>query len=490
MGEIWRNLVGWFIPETLHREALVYSRARNVVGSALLAVLMVPAFAISYFKLGHTTMAAGLLVAGLAMLISALLLKLTGQLLLARECLIATFFGMVSWMCLVNGGITSSSIPWFLAIPVAANFIGGKRDGVAWSVLTMLAILLFAAAHGQHWPLPKSPLGPEHHVSLVTRSLLGLTLVMLGLGWMFESGKEASLAHTERARGEAERNRGAMQQLLAEVTSSVGTASRESAQISSGTHGINATLRHQAQQSEHMVDVVLGVAGMSRDNAELTHTAATEAASAGQLAGDGGAAMHNMRTNLDEAARVVAYSAERIEELGRRSDEIGHIVQVIRDIADQTNLLALNAAIEAARAGEAGRGFAVVADEVRKLAERTGGATREIEEKIGSIVSGTREAVVAMRGGSGRMQQSNASAIEADNKLVAIIAAADEVAGRIEEVARNEALQATRCAELERDIERLRADLAGARDASDVISQAVAALDGSLQQLDRAVQQN
>jgi len=120
-------------------------------------------------------------------------------------------------------------------------------------------------------------------------------------------------------------------------------------------------------------------------------------------------------------AESVRETAGKVEELGKRSDQIGRIVGVINDIADQTNLLALNAAIEAARAGEQGRGFAVVADEVRKLAERTTMSTKEIATMIEAVQGDTRLAVEAMEQGTRQVAKGVATTQKAGEALKEII---------------------------------------------------------------------
>lgn len=138
--------------------------------------------------------------------------------------------------------------------------------------------------------------------------------------------------------------------------------------------------------------------------------------------------MKRITNAMDTASTRVAY-------LGERSREIGKIVATIDDIAAQTNLLALNAAIEAARAGEQGRGFAVVADEVRKLAERSSIATKEIAEIIDGIHSGVQDSIKAMEEGNSEVVTGNKLAAQAGESLEAILGSATEMSTQIEQIA-------------------------------------------------------
>jgi len=138
---------------------------------------------------------------------------------------------------------------------------------------------------------------------------------------------------------------------------------------------------------------------------------------------------------MERIAARVKDTAKTVEDLGTRSDQIGQIIGTIEDIADQTNLLALNAAIEAARAGEQGRGFAVVADEVRALAERTTRATREISVMIKAIQNETRGAVAAIEEGVAEVEKGTEYSISSGQALEQILSQINDVTMQVNQIA-------------------------------------------------------
>jgi twitching motility protein PilJ len=153
--------------------------------------------------------------------------------------------------------------------------------------------------------------------------------------------------------------------------------------------------------------------------------------------------MNAIRENIQDTSK-------RIKRLGESSQEIGNIVELINDIAEQTNILALNASIQAAMAGESGRGFAVVADEVQRLAERAANATRQIETLVKTIQADTNEAIVSMERSTGTVVSGAKSAEEAGQALTRIESSSTELARLIQDIAlaaRSQSGQATKVSE-------------------------------------------
>lgn len=226
-----------------------------------------------------------------------------------------------------------------------------------------------------------------------------------------------------------------LKHLLGQVKEAVEATASASTQISSSTEEMSSGAQEQTVQASEVAGAVEEMTKTILETSKNTALAAETARDAGDRAKEGGTVIVETIAGMNRIAEVVLKSAKTVETLGQSSNQIGEIVQVIDDIADQTNLLALNAAIEAARAGEQGRGFAVVADEVRKLAERTTKATKEIATMIKQIQQDTEDAVNSMTEGTREVESGKELANKAGKALNQIIDATNKVSDIIAQVA-------------------------------------------------------
>ena len=240
---------------------------------------------------------------------------------------------------------------------------------------------------------------------------------------------------------------------ITKVSEAVQAAASAANQISSSAEEMAAGAQEQSSQTAEVAAAVEQMTKTIVETTRNTENVSLASKQAGKTANEGGAVVNKTIEGMNRIEEVVRRSAETVQELGKSSDQIGDIAQVIDDIADQTNLLALNAAIEAARAGEQGRGFAVVADEVRKLAERTTKATKEIAEMIKRIQSDTYGAVDSMAKGKEEVEQGKQFALKAGDSLKEIINGANSVVDLVVQVAAASEEQSSTAEEISKNIE-------------------------------------
>jgi len=244
-----------------------------------------------------------------------------------------------------------------------------------------------------------------------------------------------------------------IKEMIFEVTHSVEQTKRASGQILESADGISTGAHEQSAQTN---DVAAAVEEMTRtiyETSKNAQSASQYSKDAAENASAGGKVVSQTVDGMLKISEAVEQVAGTVKHLGANSQMIGEIVQVINDIADQTNLLALNAAIEAARAGEQGRGFAVVADEVRKLAERTSKATKEIADMIKQIQHDTNDAVSAMDLSTKRVNDGKILASQAGSSLSQIINNTDKVSSSIDQVAAASEEQSSAAEEISKNIE-------------------------------------
>ena len=307
---------------------------------------------------------------------------------------------------------------WF-ALEVMGG--GWKGWGVAAGVLAIASLLLSFALE-----------------SAITRGLRALRDVIASMYMDGDLTKRASvLGRDEVAATASEFNK-----LIESFQTIIGKVFFNSVEVARASQQLIVEAKSVASGSNQQHDAALATGSamtqltenMNQVNHNATETASIAEASS-TLSEEGMRIVSDASREMEKIAGSVTQSAEVVHALGERSKAISGIVQTIREIADQTNLLALNAAIEAARAGEQGRGFAVVADEVRKLAERTSLATGEISQVIGAIQSETESAIVSIEAGTGQARNGADLASQAASSLERINHGARDTMEKVDAIA-------------------------------------------------------
>ncbi|OGU05484.1 MAG: hypothetical protein A2075_15145 [Geobacteraceae bacterium GWC2_58_44] len=298
------------------------------------------------------------------------------------------------------------------------------------TVMTVMAALLVTAIGAAVFiciAISRSIIRPVNHLAKQADTLAGGNLAVE----IIKSSDDEIGQLADSFRRMAEN----LRQTISQISQSAVQVASSSSQLQSTADQIATGAEEVASQTAAVATASEEMSSTSGEIARSCVLAAETSNRASDTARSGVAVVRETINGMERIAEQVRSAAKTVEDLGSRSDQIGAIIGTIEDIADQTNLLALNAAIEAARAGEQGRGFAVVADEVRALAERTTRATREIGEMIKAIQNETKGAVAAMEEGVAEVEKGTASSKKSGEALETILDQINDVTMQVNQIA-------------------------------------------------------
>jgi methyl-accepting chemotaxis protein len=269
---------------------------------------------------------------------------------------------------------------------------------------------------------------------------------------------------------------GKLTSMVKDIKSAAHDVASGSEHLSASSDDLNKGSQELSSQVEQIVTAMTEVSQTIMDMAKNASLAADASKKVTETAEIGKQSVDTSAKDMVKIAQIIKETAATIEYLGKSSAKIGEIVEVINGIAEQTNLLALNAAIEAARAGEQGRGFAVVADEVRKLAERTGQATKDITEKISGIQTAATEAVEAVNRGSSEVENGVQLAKAASVSLDSIVQASAGAMDMVQRIAAATEQQSAASEEVTQNMENISSITKRAASSTDQIKASAAEL--------------
>ncbi|MBP1909891.1 methyl-accepting chemotaxis protein [Methanolobus bombayensis] len=273
-----------------------------------------------------------------------------------------------------------------------------------------------------------------------------------------------------------------------EMSASVEQMSSSSYQVADTVSEISRGAQSQASKTEEVSRAMVDMTMTVQEVATNSQKAAENAKDSNEMINSLGVNAKDLLLKMDSIKKATGESSNVIMELDGKSKQIGEIVNLITNIADQTNLLALNAAIEAARAGEHGRGFAVVADEVRKLAEDSGNAAKQISTLISEIQEGTQNAVTSMQQGSEEVESGATALHEAVSSIEQVVESGNLIANMVQDIAAAAQEQSASIEEVTSSIEEVSAISEESAAGTEEASAAVEEQSATMQELSRSAE--
>ncbi|PWB39246.1 MAG: chemotaxis protein [Rhodocyclales bacterium] len=326
------------------------------------------------------------------------------------------------------------------------------RDIYAWSrnvLILFLAVMAVVAVILATWIIRAvtRPLGaePDDAKAIVARIAQGDLTQEIALRQGDSDSLLAAMRHMQTS----------LRKLIGELKANADGVASAAHQLSSASEQLAIGTAQQSEAASSMAAAVEEMTVSINHVSDSANEARQVTDETGEQSNNGKRVIQDTVAEMKEISRTVAEASETIHAVGENSQKISSIVQVIKDVADQTNLLALNAAIEAARAGEQGRGFAVVADEVRKLAERTAQATTEIGDMINAVQSSAQAAVGTMQQAVARVEGGVEMANRAGESMSGISDGAERVVSAVNEISSALKEQSVASNEIASNVERI-----------------------------------